>query len=91
MLQNVLGSLRTNKNEVRDEIRRKALEMSVIQFEKLVPFIHSKMQNIRVCNFPSFTYGCEKWFVTLREEPKLQDFEKKNWENNIRGKKVAAN
>jgi hypothetical protein len=52
--------------------------LAIIRFSELLSRILSKNVKIRICKtiiLPVFLYGCETWFLTLREEHRLRVFE----------------
>jgi hypothetical protein len=75
-----LGTILTNRNEVHDGSGRKTTSGNVwhsVQKLKILSTFQNAINQYVQNNFASITYGCEKCFLTLREEHKLQGLETK--------------
>jgi hypothetical protein len=76
-----LGTTLTNQNDIHDEIKSRLNSGNVCyhSVQNLLLY-HLISKNLKINIYktvilPVVLYGCETWFLTLREEHRLRDFE----------------
>ena len=84
-----LGSLLTNQNSIQEEIKCR-LKAENSCYYSVQTHLSSRLlsKNLKIKIYKTIIllvvlYGCETWSLTLREESRLREFEKKDPEANI--------
>ena len=73
-----LGSLMTNQNSIQEEIKCRLKAGNSCYYSVQTLLFLSKNLKIKIYKtiiLPVMLYGCETWYLTLREESRLRVFE----------------